>query len=146
MPDLTPGDGQDLLARLKRATERRDVDSAVALFRDDAEYRPDPFEPALTGALAIRAALNGQAAERANVEFDAERVWVSGTTVLSSWHGAHTRRIDGQRVRSRGFLTLELDSARLIGRLKGWTIDRHVGIDSTFRPETDQGTGGSGGG
>jgi ketosteroid isomerase-like protein len=146
MPDLTPGDGQDLLARLKRATERRDVDLAVSLFREDAEYRPDPFEPALAGALAIRGAFNTQAAERANVEFDAERVWVSGSTVLASWHGAHTQRADGGRVRSRGFMTLELDTERLISRLKGWTLTRHVGIDSTLPPETDDAAGDTRGG
>jgi hypothetical protein len=142
MPPLTPGDGQDLLARLKQATERRDVDLAVSLFREDAEYRPDPFEPALVGDLAIRAAWNQEVAGRANVEFDAERVWVSGSTVLASWHGAHTRRRDAERVRSRGFLTLELDEARLISRLRGWTLIQSVGTDSTFSPE---GGGTSGG-
>ena len=54
MPNLTPGDGQDVLARFKRAWERRDVDAVMALFREDAEFRPDPFEPALIGAVAIR--------------------------------------------------------------------------------------------
>jgi limonene-1,2-epoxide hydrolase len=87
MPSLTPGDGQDLLARLKTATERRDVDLAVSLFREDAEYRPDPFEEPSVGANAIRAVLNDDAAARANVEFDAERIWVSGGAVLSSRAG-----------------------------------------------------------
>jgi ketosteroid isomerase-like protein len=146
MPSLTPGDGQDLLARLKSATERRDVDLAVSLFRDDAEYRPDPFEDVLVGANAIRDVLNDEAAERANVEFDAERIWVSGGAVLASWHGAYTRRSDGERIRSRGFLTLELDDEHLIGRMRGWTLTRSVGRDTTFSVDRAGATGGTHGG
>lgn len=146
MPSLTPGDGQDLLARLKAALERRDVDLAVSLFREDAEYRPDPFEPALTGDLAIRAAFNADAAERVHVEFDAERTWVSGDAVLTSWHGAYTRRTDGERIRSRGFMAIELDEERRISRLRGWTLTREVGRDSTFQVERTAPTGGTHGG
>ena len=135
MPSLTPGDGQDLLARLKTATERRDVDLAVALFREDAEYRPDPFEEPRVGANAIREALNADAEARANVEWDAERIWISGGTVLASWHGAHTQRADGERIRTRGFLSLELDDERLISRLRGWTLARAVGRDSSLSVE-----------
>lgn len=146
MPSLTPGDGQDLLARLKTATERRDVDLAVSLFREDAEYRPDPFEEPRVGAIAIREALNDDAAARANVEFDAERIWVSGGAVLASWHGAHTQRVDGERIRSRGFLALELDDELLISRLRGWTLTRAVGRDSSFSVERPAVTGGTHGG
>jgi limonene-1,2-epoxide hydrolase len=146
MPSLTPGDGQDLLARLKTAAEQRDVDLAMSLFREDAEYRPDPFAEPSVGANAIRAALNTDAAERANVEFDAERIWVSGGAVLASWHGAHTQRADGGRMRSRGFVTLELDDDRLISRWRGWTLTRPVGRDTTFSVERPSMTGGTHGG
>jgi hypothetical protein len=146
MPTLTPGDGQDLLARLKTATERRDVDLAVSLFREDAEYRPDPFEESRLGANAIRSALNTDAAERANIEFDAERIWVVGGAVLASWHGAHTQRASGERIRSRGFMTLELDDERLISRLRGWTVTRMVGRDTTFSVDRSAAMGGSHGG
>lgn len=139
MPDLTPGDGQDLLARYKQALERRDVDRMVALFREDAELRPDPFDPPLAGELAIREHWNGVAAASANVEFDAERTWVSGTTVLASWHGAVTERASGQRTRQRGFLTAELDDARSITRLRLWTLVRRIGVDGTFKVEPPDG-------
>ena len=135
MPTLTPGDGQDLLARVKRARERRDVDAAVALFRPDAEYRHDPFEPALSGELAIRSWWTSLAEAETHVEFDAERVWVTGSTVLASWHGAATRQLDAARVRSRGFMTLELDDAGLVVRMREWIVARSVGLDSTFKPE-----------
>jgi hypothetical protein len=135
MPSLTPGDGQDLLARVKRARERRDVDAAVALFRPDGEYRRDPFEPALTGELAIRSYWTTAAEAETHVEFDAERVWVSGSTVLASWHGAATRQHDAERIRSRGFMTLELDEAGLVARMREWIVARSVGTDSTHAPE-----------
>jgi ketosteroid isomerase-like protein len=145
MPNLTPGDGQDLLARFKQAWERRDVDRAMALFREDAEFRPDPFEPALIGEVAIREWWNQVAATQAHVEFDPERIWVSGTTVLASWHAAVTDRVTAARSRRRGFMTLELDEAALIARCREWTVARNVGVDSTFRVETEAGPGGSDG-
>jgi len=135
VPTLTPGQGQDLLSAFKRASERRDVDLAVSLFREDAEYRPDPFEPALSGANAIRAYWNDLAASYVNVEFDAERVWVAGNTVLANWHSAMTSRGSAERLRYRGFMTLELDDAGLGSRFKQWPVARKVGIDSTVEPE-----------
>ena len=136
MSTLTPGDGQDLLARFKRAQERRDPDLAVELFREDAEYRPDPFEPALVGSNAIRESWNGMAASQKDVEFDAERIWVSGATVLASWHGAYTLSATAERVRTLGFLTLELDEDGLISRLREWPASRTVGLDSTMGTKT----------
>lgn len=131
MPDtLTPGDGQDLLARIKQARERRDPDAMLELYRDDAEHRTDPFAPSLRGANAIRRYWNDVAAELVRVDFDAERVWVSGATVLVSWHGAYTRASTGERVRERCFSTIELDDAGLIERVNDWPATRVVGVDS----------------
>jgi hypothetical protein len=103
----------------------------MSLFREDAEYRLDPFEEPHRGANAIRAYWNEAAETRDHVEFDAERVWVSGRTVLASFHGAYTRRSDADRVRVRGFMTLELDEAGLIQRMREWRLRRVVGKDST---------------
>ena len=127
--------GRTLLARVKRARERRDVDAAVALFRPDAEYRHDPFEPALNGGLAIRSWWTTSAEAETHVEFDAERVWVTGSTVLASWHGAATRQQDAARVRSRGIHDPGAGRDRTGGALREWTVARIVGVDSTFGPE-----------
>ena len=135
MPQLTPGDGQDLLAAWKRAYEARDVDAIVDLFDDDAEYRQAPFTEPLKGVNAIRELWNGLAANQGNVEFDAENVWVSGATVLASWHGAFTRRDTGERMRAYGFLTAELNDAGKVWRMRQWPVERSVGTDSTFRVE-----------
>jgi ketosteroid isomerase-like protein len=136
MPMLTQGDGDDLLARYRRAVETRDVDAAMELYRTDADLRIDPFADHLTGELAIRGYWTEVAAARANVEFEAERTWASGATVLASWHGAWTQRDTADRVRTRGFVTFELDDQQLIVRERHWTLQRVVGTDTTFRLET----------
>lgn len=142
MPDpLTPGDGQDVLARFKQAWEQRDPDRMLELFADEAEYRPDPFEPPLSGANAIRAYWNEVAAEQAHVDFDAERVWTVGQTVLASWHAAFTRRDTADRIRRRGFLVAELDDSGRISRLREWSQSRHVGSDGRFEAEGELATG-----
>lgn len=132
---LTHGAGQDLLAALKRAWEARDVDALVALFADDADIRPDPFENPIVGDTAIRAYWNDFAARTANTELDAERLWVQDRTVLAAWHGAVTLRRTAERVRHRGFLVLDVDAAGRITRLRGYPGERVVGLDSTFKPE-----------
>lgn len=135
MPDtLTPGDGQDLFARIKHAWEKRDPDAMLELFRDDAEYRLDPFMQPLQGSAAIRAHWNELAAGQDHIEFDAERVWVSGRTVLGSWHVALTHRLTADRVRIRGFSTIELDEGGLIVRMRDWPVSRTVGTDSSYKP------------
>jgi uncharacterized protein (TIGR02246 family) len=127
--------GQDLLDAWKRAWERRDPDGFLALFGTDAELRPDPFEPPLQGANAIREHWNAFAAGNVHTEFDAERIWAADGTVLASWHGATTDRATSARRRHRGFLAFELGPDGLIQRAKGWQLSRDVGIDSTARPE-----------
>ena len=135
MPDtLTPGDGQDLFARFKHAWEKRDPDAMMELFSEAAEYRTDPFMQQLEGATAIRRHWNEVAASQDHVEFDAERVWVSGRTVLGSWHAALTLRASAERVRVRGFTTMELDEDGLIVRMREWPLMRTVGIDSSYKP------------
>jgi ketosteroid isomerase-like protein len=123
---LTPGDGQDVLARFKMARERRDPDALMALFTEDADVRPDPFAPALAGSLALRGHWNAIVAEQQDVEFDAERVWVSGRTVLASWHAAWTEGSSGVRRRERAFCTLELDEEGLVTRMRAWPLVRVV--------------------
>ena len=145
MPEnLTPGDGQDLLARFKTARERRDPDRTLELFAEDAEYRNDPFEAAMTGHIAIRAHWNRIAAEEVHIDFDAEHIWIAGRTVLASWHGAFTRGATAERVRQRGFSTIEVDEEGLISRMRDWTLSRHVGSDTRHAPGPGPGQAGEG--
>src|SRR5688500_13193104 len=138
MPTLTHGDAQDLVQQYKRAWERRDPDLAMELYREDAEFRLDPFEEPARGANEIRAIWTDLAATQDHVEFDAERVWAVERTVLTSWHAAFTRRSNAERVRIRGFSTFELDESGLIQRAKQWAVSRVVGRDSTMRPQQEE--------
>jgi len=135
VPNLTPGDAQDILAKYKAGWERRDPDALMELFADNAEFRPGPFEGDLAGSNAIRAYWNDFASNSANSEFDAERSWAVGSTVLASYHAAFTRRNDGTRVRVRGFMTLELGDHGRIVRFRDWPIQHAVGTDSTYKVE-----------
>ena len=137
MATLTHGDAQDLLAAFKAGWERRSPDTILELFDSDAEYRADPFAEPLHGLNEIHAMWNDIAAAQTHVEFDAERIWVSGSTVLSSWHAAYTRRATAERVRARGFMTMEMTESepRRVQRLKEWSLERVVGTDSTFEAE-----------
>jgi uncharacterized protein (TIGR02246 family) len=136
---LTPGDGQDLLERFKQAWEKRDPEAMLELYAEDAEYRVDPFAGPLEGANAIRAHWNDVVAEQAHIEFDAERVWVSGRTVLASWHVAVTQRATAKRIRIRGFSTLELDDDGRVARMRQWPVERVVGVDSSYGPGAETG-------
>jgi limonene-1,2-epoxide hydrolase len=135
MAQLTQGDAQDFVDRYKRAWEARDPELAMALYRDDAEVRLDPFADPAHGANEIRAIWNDVAATQDHVEFDAERVWAVERTILTSWHAAFTRRATAERVRIRGFSMFELDDAGLIQRAKQWAQALVVGRDSTFKAD-----------
>lgn len=139
MATLSHGDAQDLLATFKRGWERRAPDEIIELFDADAEYRPDPFAESLHGLDAIRVLWNDVAATQAHVEFDAERIWVNGATVLASWHAAYTQRATSERVRVRGFMTMEMNESqpRRVQRMKQWPLERVVGSDSTFAAEEE---------
>jgi limonene-1,2-epoxide hydrolase len=129
---ITHGDAQDLLAAYKRGWERRSPDMILELFASDIDYRSDPFAEPLIGLNAVRALWNDVAATQAHVEFDAERIWVSGATVLASWHAAYTHRTTAERVRMRGFMTLELGDDGRVQRFRQWPLQRLVGTDSTL--------------
>ena len=139
MPSLSPGAAQDILETLKAGWEGRDPDVVLGLFRTDAEYREHPFEQALQGSNEIRARWNAIAATQGNIDFEPERIWVSGNTVLASWHVAFTRRATAERVRQRGFMTLELDDEGLVWRFRQWPLEQVVGTDRTFRAESPEG-------
>ena len=106
----------------------------LELYAAEATYDPDPFAPSLEGANAIREHWNAVAAEQTKVDFDAERVWVSGRTVLASWHAAFTRMETSVRVRERGFSTMELSDEGSILRMRDWSLAREVSSDRAREP------------
>jgi hypothetical protein len=139
MAIFSHGDAQNLLDAWKRGVERRSPDELLELCDRDIDFRPDPFAEPLIGLNAVHAHWNDFAASQANVEFDAERIWLNGNTVLASWHGAYTRRATAERVRIRGFMTLELNDDRRVQRLRQWPAERVVGTDRTFDADPESG-------
>lgn len=133
MSSFTHGDAQDVLAAFKEGWEKRSVDLIVELFGNDIDYRVDPFAEPLIGLNAVRGLWNDIVASQEHVEFDAERIWLSGTTVLASWHAAYTRATTAERIRVRGFMTMELGDDRRVVRLRQWPAERVVGHDSKVK-------------
>jgi ketosteroid isomerase-like protein len=112
----------ELLAAYGAAWQGFDGDGWVALFEEDAEYHGDPFSPALVGHNALRAYLLQAAESQRDVEFTVERHWVSGSTILASWHATFVRQASGQVVRLAGFLTAEVGGNDRISRFREWAI------------------------
>lgn len=110
----------DLLERYGRAWQSFDGDSWTDLFTDDIEYHEDPFERPMVGHNAVRAYLLEASAAQRDVEFTVERHWVSGSTVLASWHASYIRGTDDARVRLAGFLTMEIADGGRIARFREW--------------------------
>jgi len=133
MPNITHGDAQDLLAAFKLGWERRSPDTILELFGENIDYRPDPFSEPLIGLNAVRELWNDAVAAQDHIDFDAERIWVSGSTVLTSWHVAYSLVATAERVRVRGFMTLELGEDGRVERLRQWPVDRVVGNDRTMK-------------
>lgn len=112
----------DRLEAFGRAWETFDGDLITSLFSEDGEYHHDPFLAPLVGHNAIRAYWLDGARTTDQVEFTAERHWVSGDTVLAAWHASYVNRSDGERVRLVGFMTWDLARDGRIARLREWTL------------------------
>jgi len=110
----------DLLERYGRAWEAFDGDSWTDLFTDDVTYQEDPFEAPIVGHNAVRAYLLEGSERQKDVEFTIERHWVSGSTVLTSWHASYVGRSNDARVRLAGFLTMDVADDGRIARLREW--------------------------
>ncbi len=109
----------DLLDRYGRTWEAFDGDGWTELFTDDVTYQEDPFEAPIVGRNAVRAYLLEESERQQDVEFTVERHWVSGSTVLASWHASYVQRSDAARVRLAGFLTMDVTDGR-IARFREW--------------------------
>src|SRR3954454_12651547 len=110
----------DLLEADGRAWADLDGDGWGALFFEDGEDHEDPFGTPLVGHNALRAYLLDAAASQRDVEFTVERHWVSGDTVLASWHVSFVSRASGETARKAGFLTAEVASDGGIARFREW--------------------------
>ncbi|HEX9044400.1 MAG TPA: nuclear transport factor 2 family protein [Candidatus Limnocylindrales bacterium] len=114
--------GGDLLDALANLVTDFDGDRLVALFAERAELRPDPFADLVLGRNDIRAYWASAVDAMGQPEVTVERHWVSGDTVLASWHASYVSA-DHSRTRLAGFVTIELVDGS-IERLKVWSSRR----------------------
>ena len=70
------------------------------------------------------------------MEFDAERIWLSGRTVIATFHAAYTDRTTADRIRIRGILVFELGETGTVERVREWPVSKVVGKDTTGRLHT----------
>ena len=121
---ITYAGAHDLLGSLVRARAGYDGDAWTACFAETAEMVLDPFEAPLVGHNALRAYLNEAAEAERWFDLAIERHWVSGDTILATWHASWNRLTDEAKVRQAGFLSAEVGEDGRIGRLKHWTVVR----------------------
>ena len=112
----------ELLETFGRAWQTFDGDLILSMFTEDAEYHDDVFGPPMVGHNAIRAYWLDGANTTEQVEFTAERHWVSGDTVLTAWHASYVEKSKGARVRLAGFMTWEMAADGRISRLREWAV------------------------
>jgi hypothetical protein len=115
----------DFLDRWVDARVQHNISGFVELLAEDATFQPDPFLAPLEGTNAIRAYFLQRADEEADLDLTIERHWVSGATILATWHASYLRRPDRGRVREAGVLVAEIRSGRGL-RLRLWT-ETHTG-------------------
>lgn len=112
----------DLLDAFGRAWASFDGDLIVSLFTEDGEYHEDPFGPALVGHNAIRAYWLAESETTSDVEFQVERHWVAGDTVLAAWHASYRDRGASVPTRLAGFMTWAMAPDGRIARLREWLV------------------------
>ena len=115
----------ELLDAWISARASHDGDAFAALFDADATLSVDPWATLRAGHNDLRAYLLAAAATERDLELVVERHWVSGDTVLASWHAVWTDP-DAVVVRQAGFLTAEVGSNGRIARLRLWVVTRNV--------------------
>jgi ketosteroid isomerase-like protein len=116
----------DLLEAYGRARVTFDGDAWVDLFEPEATWQVDPFEPPLTGHNDLRRFLLDASRQEEQVTFTVERHWVSGDTILASWHLSFIDQQTTARVRRSGFLTATVGTDGRIAQSRTWWMDAPV--------------------
>lgn len=93
------------LGALMDAFNAHDLDAIMAFFTDDCSFDasrgPEPWGQRLVGKDAVREALAARFAGIPDVQYDADRHWVSGDLGVSEWL-VHGTTADGVAINARG--------------------------------------------
>jgi nuclear transport factor 2 (NTF2) superfamily protein len=82
---LSTSDATDFLIKYKEAWETRNADLAAGLFTRDAEYRQDPFGPAIVGREAIHDFWASAKSRQEDIHFTVGKFIHSGYMLAAEW-------------------------------------------------------------
>ena len=119
----------DLLDRLAELRASFDGDAWVELFSPDIAWYASPFEEPRVGHNAVRAILVEASRREEQVEFTFERHWVVPPTILAPWHASHVDHEHRTRVRTAGFVALELAPDGRIRLARWWPAQTTTTIE-----------------
>lgn len=115
----------DTLERLMAAFNTHDLDAIMAFFVDDCTFDtsrgPDPWGLRLEGHQAVREGLAARFAGVPDVQYDADRNWVSGNLGVSEWTVRGTT-VDGATVNVRGCDHWEFRDGKIARKDSYWKI------------------------
>lgn len=101
----------EILAKYKRAWEKRNPDLAMELFTSDATYREDPFDSGpMRGLREIRDYWAEVPKFQKSIRFNYGPVFRLGSSKVwgTEWSARYTKVATGEKVRLRGVLFCEL--------------------------------------
>lgn len=115
----------ETLGAIMDAFNSHDLDAIMAFFADDCTFDtsrgPEPWGQRLVGKDAVRAGLAARFAGIPDVQYDADRHWVSGDLAVSEWL-VHGTSVDGTAVRVRGCDLWEFRGEKIVRKDSYWKI------------------------
>jgi ketosteroid isomerase-like protein len=115
----------ETLDAIMAAFNSHDLDAIMAFFADDCTFDtskgPEPWGQRLVGKDAVREGLAARFAGIPDVQYDADRHWVSGDLAVSEWL-VHGTTVDGVPVRARGCDLWEFRGEKIVRKDSYWKI------------------------
>lgn len=115
----------ETLNAIMKAFNAHDLDAIMDYFADDCSFDtsrgPEPWGQRLTGKAAVREGLAARFAGMPDVQYDADRHWVSGDLAVSEWLVSGTTT-NGTPVRARGCDHWEFRDDKIVRKDSYWKI------------------------
>lgn len=115
----------ETLEAIMKAFNAHDLDAIMEFFADDCSFDtskgPDPWGQRLVGKAAVREGLAARFDGIPDVQYDADRHWVSGSLAVSEWLVTGTT-VAGAPVRVRGCDHWEFRAEKIVRKDSYWKI------------------------
>jgi nuclear transport factor 2 (NTF2) superfamily protein len=142
---LTSRDAKHFLTNYKKAWETRDPELAASLFTRDAEYKTNPFSPAIRGREAIHDYWAGATGRQAEIRFNVASFIQCGFSLAAEWTCTYQDQSSGEKRELAGMLLADFYGTQ-VRRFREYWHSRPAGIRddqaSQAFPRTDSGIGG----